>query len=101
MRINFTKAAFFFLVLVSGWFQSSGQLCTGSLGDPIVKFTFGYDTLGFGLPPSPLAPGITNYPFVANSCPDDGFYSIADIVPGCHGNTWHPIPEDHTAGDLY
>lgn len=95
------KLSFSVLIFIFPLLSLNAQLCTGSLGDPIVKFTFGYDTLGFGLPPAPLASGITNYPFVANSCPLDGFYTISDFTANCFGNTWYSLPEDHTPNDTY
>lgn len=70
------------------------QSCTGSLGDPIVNFTFGGGA-SFG---SPLASSITTMQYVANQCPNDGSYTITNYTTGCFSNTWHTV-RDHT-GDL-
>lgn len=72
------------------------QLCTGSLGDPVVNITFGTG----GNPGPPLASGVTNYNYVFNSCPNDGMYTIASSTAGCFGNSWHSLSEDHTPGDV-
>lgn len=65
--------------------------CTGSLGDPIVNITFGKGT-NFG---PPLAAGITNMQYIANQCPNDGYYTIASYSTGCFSNSW-PTITDHT-----
>jgi gliding motility-associated-like protein len=70
------------------------QLCTGSLGDPVVNITFG-DYLS---PRDPLKAGVTNLKYVAG-CPGDGEYTITSFSFGCFGNTWQYLVKDHT-GDL-
>ncbi len=88
---------FVFVLLSVFFFSSTGkaQLCTGSLGDPVVNITF-----GSGSNPGPaLAPGITNYGYLATSCPGDGFYNIGTSTTACFGDTWHTITEDHTVND--
>lgn len=72
------------------------QLCNGSLGDPVVHNDFGK---GPG-PGPPLKPGVTNYSHVSINCPQDGYYTLHNSISGCHGSTWHDIPEDHTPGDV-
>lgn len=68
------------------------QLCTGSLGDPVVNITFGTTVQA-------LSSRQTSYSFA--SCPEDGEYTIATSVPPCHANdnSWHPLTQDHTPGD--
>jgi len=71
------------------------QSCTGSLGDPIVNFTFGAGTsagVSFG---APLASTITNMQYVANQCPNDGYYTITNYSTACFSNAWHTVT-DHT-----
>jgi gliding motility-associated-like protein len=68
------------------------QTCTGGLGDPIVDITFGAGP-DFG---PPLAPGITNLQYIANQCPEDGYYTIASTTENCFGGTWLNIIADHT-----
>ncbi|TKK68299.1 gliding motility-associated C-terminal domain-containing protein [Ilyomonas limi] len=74
--------------------QLQAQLCTGSLGDPVVNITFGTVS-------QPLTSRQTSYRF-DQDCPDDGEYTIASAVPQCHAadNSWHPLREDHTPNDI-
>ena len=67
------------------------QVCTGSLGDPIVNVTFG---AGSNYGPA-LSAGITNLQYSANSCPNDGQYTIANYTTGCFSNSWFTVT-DHT-----
>jgi gliding motility-associated-like protein len=87
----------FFLFLVFAIDISlQAQLCTGSLGDPVVHIDFGK---GSGTGPA-LKPGITTYSHVSINCPQDGYYTLHNSVSGCHGSTWHTIAEDHTPNDV-
>jgi gliding motility-associated-like protein len=72
-----------------------GQLCTGSLGDPVVNITFGNDNT----PNGPLKPGVTNMTYTTSGCPNDGQYGITNLAFGCFGNTWFLLAGDHT-GDV-
>lgn len=72
-----------------------GQLCTGSLGDPVVNITFGNDNT----PKGPLKPGVTNMTYTTSGCPNDGQYGITNLAFGCFGNTWFLLAGDHT-GDV-
>lgn len=74
------------------WQTSCAQTCQGGLGDPIVNITFGS---GSGLGP-PLASGITNLQYVANSCPNDGEYTIISSTTNCFSGTWVINMHDHT-----
>lgn len=85
---------YFFLFSVAYSSKSSAQLCQGSLGDPVVNITF-----GAGSNPGPPL-GNTNYIYVPNDCPEDGFYTIANSTSSCFGGTWHTLTEDHTPGDI-
>lgn len=67
-----------------------GQLCTGSLGDPIVNFTFG---TGASVP---LKAGVTNMQFSNGSCPNDGQYTLTQSTSNCFGGSWFTINHDHT-----
>lgn len=71
------------------------QVCSGSLGDPILQVTFGSDAT----PKGPLRAGITNLTYIGSGCPNDGQYAITNMSFGCWGNTWHLMVGDHT-GDV-
>ncbi len=71
-------------------FFCTAQLCTGSLGDPVINMTFGSGTnYGQGV----TAPG---YAFVSSSCPNDGYYTFTAATVACFGNSWHTVNADHT-----
>jgi hypothetical protein len=75
---------------------SKAQLCTGSLGDPVVNITF-----GSGSNPGPALPyNITSYTYLSNQCPNDGLYTITNQTANCFSGTWHTLTEDHTPGDV-
>jgi len=67
------------------------QLCQGSLGDPVVKITF-----GAGPNPGPPLGGVTSYQYVANDCPQDGFYTVRNQTSSCFFFTWTSLQNDHT-----
>ncbi len=72
--------------------QVNGQLCNGSLGDPVVNITFGSDAT----PRGPLKAGITNLRYTGSGCPNDGEYNITNMSFGCFNNSWHLMVGDHT-----
>ncbi|RYY68178.1 MAG: hypothetical protein EOO13_12995, partial [Chitinophagaceae bacterium] len=79
-------------ILLHTLLNSYSQLCTGSLGDPLINITFGK-----GTNPGPaLAAAATGYQFVNNDCPGDGFYTVRNNTAACFGNTWHSLNADHT-----
>ncbi|WP_288096069.1 gliding motility-associated C-terminal domain-containing protein [Hydrotalea sp.] len=85
---------FIFFTLLAGGLHA--QLCSGSLGDPVINITF-----GSGNNPGTALPfGVTNYIYVPNDCPKDGYYTIANATNGCFGNTWFRLTEDHTSNDV-
>jgi gliding motility-associated-like protein len=67
------------------------QLCTGSLGDPVVHITFGNSST----PRAPLRDGVTNMNYV-DFCPDDGNYTITGSSATCFNNSWFSFSTDHT-----
>jgi gliding motility-associated-like protein len=70
----------------------NAQLCTGSLGDPIVNITF-----GSGANPGPaLSAATTAYQFLNSNCPNDGFYTVRSNITSCFNNSWHLLNADHT-----
>ncbi len=74
----------------------NAQLCTGSLGDPVVNISFGSGPN----PGAPISASTTNYSYVGNDCPNDGSYTIINSSLGCFGNSWHNVPQDHTPNDV-
>jgi gliding motility-associated-like protein len=92
--------ASFRLILFAALYLYAGtsgfsQLCTGSLGDPVVKIDFG----GPGsYPPVPVLDG---YIFQGTSCPDDGYYTVARSSPTCFNDAWHLLNADHTGNGGY
>jgi gliding motility-associated-like protein len=71
--------------------MSYGQVCSGSLGDPIVNITFG---AGTGNGPA-LGAGITNLGYTT-ACPTDGQYMIVNQSTSCYTDNWHIVIQDHT-----
>jgi gliding motility-associated-like protein len=70
---------------------SYGQVCSGSLGDPIVNITFG---AGTGNGPA-LGANITNLGYTT-ACPTDGQYMIVNQSTSCYTDNWHIVTQDHT-----
>jgi hypothetical protein len=66
------------------------QLCTGSLGDPVLNETFGK-----GSAASPLDAATTSYKYTAADCPNDGWYTLRNATNNCF-NSWHTLTTDHT-----
>ncbi len=73
-------------------FNLQAQLCQGSFGDPLVNITFGSGTN----PGAPLSAATTNYQYVSNDCPNDGFYTVRNNTTNCFGNSWFSLTSDHT-----
>jgi gliding motility-associated-like protein len=72
--------------------KSHAQVCTGSLGDPVINQDFGSGTN----PGAPLGSDVTNYNYLGSDCPNDGSYTIATSTSNCFGSTWHSLTHDHT-----
>lgn len=68
------------------------QLCSGSLGDPIVNITFGSGSN----PGTPLPASVTNYSYTGADCPSDGSYTIRNNTLNCFSGSWHNLTADHT-----
>jgi gliding motility-associated-like protein len=84
---------YFFLAIANT--KVCAQLCTGSLGEPIVNITFGAGAN----PANPLSAATTSYNYFAQDCPADGFYTVRNITVGCFNSTWYALTADHT-GDI-
>lgn len=78
------------LLLLPVW--SFGQLCQGSLGDPVVNISFGAGDN----PGPPLKAASINYLYHTSVCPNDGYYALAHSTAGCFKGDWHTVNADHT-----
>ncbi|MEO7767090.1 MAG: hypothetical protein ABIS01_06670, partial [Ferruginibacter sp.] len=90
----FSKKSIVFICLLCQ-LTSKAQVCTGSLGDPVVNVSFGTGTN----PGSSLVAATTSYFFTSSICPPDGGYTVVNSTSGCFSNSWHTLIEDHTPGD--
>src|SRR5450755_691401 len=72
---NLIKHSFFAFLVLFFTETVHAQLCTGSLGDPVVNITFGSGSSNIG---PQLFGSKTNYNYVGTVCPDDGMYTIAN-----------------------
>jgi gliding motility-associated-like protein len=74
----------------------AAQLCTGSLGDPVVNVTFGTGgNSNTGYIPT------SAYTYSSTACPDDGYYTITNSTSGCFGNSWITVNSDHTGNGAF
>lgn len=89
------KICSLFLLTTFYSLKTVGQLCNGSLGDPVVNITF-----GSGIGPGTALTSLTNYNYVTNDCPNDGNYTIENATNNCFGSSWYSVSEDHTPGDI-
>lgn len=90
----FLRPVLVFFALAS-CFSINAQLCTGSLGDPVVNITFGSGGSNSGYT-------ATNaYIYNSSSCPNDGYYTITTSTANCFGNTWHTVGSDHTGNGAF
>lgn len=71
---------------------AQAQLCTGSLGDPVVNITFGAGNN----PGPPLKAATTAYTYTTSSCPNDGSYTVTNVSNSCFSGSWHSVDVDHT-----
>jgi gliding motility-associated-like protein len=74
---------------------TKAQLCTGSLGDPVVNITFGSGGNNTGYTPT------SGYTYTSNTCPNDGSYTITNSTSSCFGGSWHSVLNDHTGGGAF
>ena len=81
-------------MIIFSYSKNSAQLCSGSIGDAVVKITFGQNAIT-NLPPYVPSAG---YTYTSSPCPGDGFYTITNRISNCFNNAWHTISSDHTGG---
>ena len=85
------------MIIFISWFSfpANAQLCTGSLGDPVVNITFGSGGANSGYT-------ATNaYTYTSSFCPNDGYYTITNSTSNCFGNSWYTINSDHTGNGAF
>jgi gliding motility-associated-like protein len=88
-----SKILCWFGLLFSIGLPVHAQLCTGSLGDPVLNETFGK-----GSAASSLDAATTSYRYTPADCPDDGWYTLRSTTNNCF-NSWHTLT-DHTGDGL-
>ena len=78
--------------LIYGLLPVYAQLCSGSLGDPVVKIDFGSGTATHG---AALGSSVTSYTYTSADFPNDGSYTIESRT-NTAGTWW--TTTDHTGG---
>src|SRR5574337_1486412 len=82
---TFLLLAFTVCIFVS----AQAQLCSGSLGDPLINVTFGTKSL-------PMHPKGTTLKYTSG-CPGKEEYTLKNLVFGCGDNhSWLTVAGDHT-----
>ncbi len=96
MRLLF-RFLIFFVAGSTCAITANAQICTGSLGAPVVNETFGSGSA----PGGELPDGITNLKYINDVCGgDDGTYALlSSMGTSCKGATWKSFSHDHT-GDV-
>ncbi len=94
--VFFCMRTLFTGIFISFSLFSNAQLCTGSLGDPVVNITFGTAST----PDTHFTPPVA-YVYTGSTCPNDGYYTIATSTSGCFGNSWHTVNADHSGGGAF
>ncbi len=69
---------------------AKAQICTGSLGDPIINIDFGSGSTVRG---AALGTAFTNYTYTTGT-PNDGFYTVSQNTVGMYNTWWQTT--DHT-----
>jgi gliding motility-associated-like protein len=85
----------FFIALLLQFTTATAQLCSGSLGDPVVNIDFGGGGLSSSYTPT------NAYVYTSSTCPNDGYYTITRSTTGCFGNSWHTVNTDHTGNGAF
>ncbi|RYY28048.1 MAG: PKD domain-containing protein [Sphingobacteriaceae bacterium] len=91
LKVTIYKASFIALIFMLMSRFAAAQLCTGSLGDPVVSIDFGAGTATHG---GALASGTTSYSYSSADFPSDGSYTVENSTAGS-GSVWWSTT-DHT-----
>ena len=92
LKLPLKAILFFFFSQIFAVTNTEAQLCTGSLGDPVVKIDFGSGTSTHG---TALGKDITSYTWTTADFPQDGYYTVESRTNTA--NTWWTTT-DHTGG---
>jgi gliding motility-associated-like protein len=88
------KIAIYILFFLTATINSSAQICTGTLGNPVVNINFGGGANpGLQVPQIPAA-----YQYSNQDCPSEGSYALRTSTASCF-NDWHNVQFDHTTND--
>jgi gliding motility-associated-like protein len=87
-----TQGIFLLLLLMIMSQSVFAQLCTGTLGAPVINISFGAGNN----PGAPLAAATSSFQYQPNDCPNDSFYTVRNSTSQCFGSTWHTLTSDHT-----
>jgi len=90
---GYTKLTALFLLLTFSAAKVKAQVCTGSLGDPVVNIDFGRGSADAG-----PDPGFSSYTYVSDRNVRDGTYTIAKTTIGMNRN-WYAVT-NHTPDDV-
>lgn len=93
MTRGYLKIIALFLIFTFDIIKVKAQVCTGSLGDPVVNIDFGRGSSDVG-----PDPGFSTYRYVSNRNVQDGTYTIAKTTMGMNAN-WYTVT-NHTPGDV-
>lgn len=86
----------FLLALLICSLTGTAQVCTGSLGDPVISISFG---AGNNPGPALQAGAASSYAYTSKDCPGEGEYAIRNLTSQCNSDSWHTVPFDHTPQD--
>jgi hypothetical protein len=88
------KASFFFLLILSFYFQAKAQSLNCTFKKPVITIHFGTGNVRDVNTTIPV-----NYERVRSYCPTDGHYTYTPYTSDCFSGDWFTLTEDHTAGD--
>jgi gliding motility-associated-like protein len=72
-----------------------GQLCSGSLGNPVATIDFGAGSN----PGAAISNVPVTYQYTNQDCPQEGFYAIRNSTFFCFSSDWLVVPFDHSPND--
>lgn len=91
MNEGIKRIAFIVCLLVCGTEMLNAQVCSGSLGSPVVNFDFGTGS-GKG---AALGTNFTSYTYNGSGFPNDGYYTIVNSTAGLLGSWWSTYDHDY------